>query len=275
MVAAVRHDPDQRLSLASSFYDDRTDRVSIRSYRRAELAFMRWQVSRGVLASPDSGQPGSEWWRQVNEGLLRDAWEADRLVAGRPGSVSRPSVSRWAGFLREPSARAWYRAHNSSVIAGYLEHRQLSVAELPAERFFMDVALARVLYVHALVIRPRLALGRLRGAGRLIGDPRWRGADLFLSLRNILPNRYPLTGISISEILAAENYAGRIVDYGVILPRMQALYDFVAADLQEPGLLGLIRDGFPVYAWDYEDRRAWTTARAHTARSVLSWLTSA
>ena len=96
MVVAVRHDPDQRLSLASSFYDDRTDRVSIRSYRRAELAFMRWQVSRGVLASPDSSQPGSEWWRQVNEGLLRDAWEADRLVAGRPGSASRPSVSRWA-----------------------------------------------------------------------------------------------------------------------------------------------------------------------------------
>ncbi len=275
MVAAVRHDPDQRLSLASSFYDDRADRVSIRAYRRAELAFMRWQVGRGVLASPDSGQPGSEWWRQVNEGLLRDAWEADRLVAGRPGSASRPSVSRWAGFLREPSARAWYRAHNSSVIAGYLKHRQLSAVELPVERFFMDVALARVLYVHALVIRPRLALGRLRGAGRLIGDPRWRGADLFLSLRNILPNRYPLTGISISEILAAENYAGRLVDYGVILPRMQALYDFVAADLQEPGLLGLIRDGFPVYAWDYEDRHAWTTARARTARSVLSWLTSA
>ena len=102
-----------------------------------------------------------------------------------------------------------------------------------------------------------------------------RGADLFLSLRNILPNRYPLTGMSISEILAAENYAGRLVDYGVILPRMQALYDLVASDLQEPRLLGLIRDGFPVYAWDYEDRHAWTTARARTARSVLSWLTSA
>jgi hypothetical protein len=69
------------------------------------------------------------------------------------------------------------------------------------ERFFMDVALARVLYVHALVIQPKLALGRLQLAGRLIGDPRWRGADLFLSLRNILPNRYPLTGISIGEIL--------------------------------------------------------------------------
>ncbi len=275
MVAAVRHDPAQRLSLASSFYDDRPGRVSIRAYRRAELAFMRWQVSRGVLAPPQAGQPGSEWWRSVNEGLLRDAWEADRLVSGRPGPASRPAVARWAEFLRKPSAKAWYRAHNSSVIAGYLEHRHLSAAELPVERFFMDVALARVLYVHALVIRPRLALGRLQAAGRLIGDPRWRGADLFLSLRNILPVRYPLTGISISDMLERENYAGRLIDYGVILPRMQALYDFAAADLQEPRLLSLIQDGFPVYAWDYEDRHAWMTVRGRTARSVLSWLTAA
>ena len=62
---------------------------------------------------------GSQWWRSVNEGLLRDAWEADRLLAGRPGSASRPAVSRWVQFLRRPSAQAWYRAHNSSVVAGY------------------------------------------------------------------------------------------------------------------------------------------------------------
>ena len=107
IVAAVRHDPAQRLGLAGSFYDDRAGRVSIRAYRRAELAFMRWQVSRGVLAPLDSGQPGSEWWRSVNEDLLRDAWEADRLIAGRPGTASRPALSCWMDFLRKPSARAW------------------------------------------------------------------------------------------------------------------------------------------------------------------------
>jgi hypothetical protein len=235
---------------------------------------MRWQVSRGVLAPPGSKQPGSQWWRSVNEGLLRDAWEADRLLAGRPGPASRPAVSRWVDFLGSPSGRAWYRAHNASIVAGYLEHRHLCAAELPVERFFMDVALGRVLYAHALVARPRIALGRLQAAGRLIGDPRWRGADLFLSLRRILPVRYPLDGVSISEILDAENYLGRLIDYGVILPRMPALYAFAAADLDEPRLHSLIQDGFPVYAWGYEDRQAWMTARARTARSVLSWLTS-
>ena len=275
IVAAVRHDPERRLRLAGIFYHDRPGRVSILAYRRAEMTFMRWQVSRGVLAPPAGRPPGSPWWRAVNEGLLRDAWEADLLLMGRPGSASRPAVSRWVDFLRRPTAAAWYRAHNSSIVGGYLEHRQLCAAELPVERFFMDVALERVLFAHALVTNPRLALGRVWPASRPLGDPRWRGADLFLSLHNILPIRYPLTGISITEILAAENYLGRLIDYGVILPRSQALYAFVAADLGEPRLLGLVQDGFPVYAWTYEDRHAWTTVRARAARSVLRWLTSA
>jgi hypothetical protein len=275
MVAAVRHDPALRLELAGRFYDDRPGRASIRAYRRAELAFMRWQVSRGVLASPESAAPGSRWWRAVNESLLRDACEADRLAAGRPGQASKPAVTRWAEFLSDPSARTWYRAHNASIVAAYLEHRHLCAAEVPVERFFMDVAMARLVCVHALVIRPRLAAGRLALAGRLIGDPRWRGADLFLSLRNVLPERYPLTVSSIDQILALENRASRLIDYGVILPKMQALYEFAASDLDEPRLLDLVRNGFPVYAWPYEDRNAWTTTRAPFARSVLSRLTSA
>jgi hypothetical protein len=274
MVAAVRDDPARRVRLAGRFYDDRPGRPRIRAYRRAELAFMHWQVRRGVLAPPDGAAPGSPWWRSVNEGLLRDAWEADRIAAGRPGPGSRPAVSRWLGFLRRPSAQAWYRAHNASIVAGYLEHRDLAAAELPAERFFMDVALSRVLYAQALVTDPRLALGRMRAGARLLGDPRWRGADLFLSLHNILPARYPLSDISIGQILAAENYAGCLIDYGVLVPRVQALYGFAAADLGEPRILGLVRDGAPVYAWAYDERHVWRTDRARSARSVLSWLTS-
>lgn len=274
MVAAVRDDPDRRLRLASSFYDDRPGRPSIRAYRRAEVAFMRWQIRRGLLAPADADRPGSRWWRAVNEGLLRDAFEADRLLAGRDGTPTRPAVQRWGEFLRKPGPAAWYRAHNASIVAGYLEHQDLSAAELPVERFFMNVALGRVLYAHALVANPRLALGRARAISRPLGDPRWRGANLFLSLHNILPDRYPLQDITLAEILALENYAGRLIDYGVMLPRIQALFDFVAADLDEPGLLGLVRDGLPAYSWINDEHHPWTTARSRWLRSVLTWLTS-
>jgi hypothetical protein len=273
MVAAVRDDPARRLELAARFYDRRTGRASIRSYRRAELAFMRWQTGRGVLAAPTADRPGSPWWRAVNEGLLRDAWQAELLVSGQAGTVSRPSVAYWVQFLRRPSAQAWYRAHNASIVAGYLDHRDLARQEHPVERFFMDVALIRVLYAHSLVTAPRLALGRFAPAGRLLADPRLRGADVFLSLHNILPNLYPLDGFAVEELLDAENYLGRLVDYGVILPRAHALYAHAAAELNEPRILDMLRDGRPVYAWPYDAGHVWTTAKAPWAIRTLRKLT--
>jgi hypothetical protein len=273
LVSSVRDDPVRRLALAAQLYDPRPGRASIRAFRRAEVAFMRWQLSRGVLAGPSAARPGSPWWRAVNEGLLRDGWEAELLVRGCPGTPSRPSVARWVGFMRAPSAHSWYRAHNASIAAGYALHRGLVRDELPVERFFMDVALVRVLYAHTLVAAPRVALGPLGLVGRVPGDPRRRGADTFLSLRNILPDRYPLDGIDIDQILAAENLLGLLVDYGVILPRIGALYAFAATDLDQPELLGWVRDGAPVYAWPYEDRRVWRTDRASLARRTLRALT--
>jgi hypothetical protein len=182
-------------------------------------------------------------------------------------------VQLWVRFFGAPSAEAWYRAHNASIVAGYLAHRDLAKHEHPLERFFMDVALVRMLYAHSLLCAPRLALGRFWPAGRLLGDPRWRGADAFLSLHNILPDRYPLGRYSIQQILDAENYLGRLVDYGVILPRVQALYALAARALNEPRLLDLIADGAPVYAWPYEDRHVWTTTRAPRLIRALAVLT--
>jgi hypothetical protein len=273
MLAAVRDDPARRLELAARFYDRRPGRPSIRAYRRAEMAFMRWQIRRGVLAAPGADRPGSPWWRAVNEGLLRDAWQAELLVSGQPGTASRPSVTCWMEFLRRPSARAWYRAHNASIVAGYLAHRDLALQEHPVERFFMDVALLRVFYAHSLLTAPRMALGRLAPAGRMLADPRWRGADVFLSLHNILPNRYPLDRVTMPWILEAENYLGRLVDYGVILPRSRAIYAHAAADLNEPQIADMVRDGCPVYAWPYDQRQVWTTTRAPLLMHSLRKLT--
>ena len=98
----------------------------------------------------------------------------------------------WLEFSARPTGRNWYRAHNASIVSGYLEHRELAETEKAPERFFMNVALARVLYAHALVGAPRLALGRLAPLGRVVGDPRLGMAGVFLSLRRVLPDRYPL-----------------------------------------------------------------------------------
>src|SRR5260370_8879099 len=125
--------------------------------------------------------------------MVGDAWEGGVVDGGQAGTASRPSVACWVRFLRRPSAEAWYRAHNASIVAGYLAHRDLSRQEHPIERFFMDVALIRVLYAHSLLTAPRLALGRLAPAGPLLADPRWRASTTFRPLPTISPHPRPLS----------------------------------------------------------------------------------
>ncbi len=269
VLAAARDDPAQRLRLACSFYERPVGGRSIRAYRRAEIAFMRWQIRRGVLAPPTAARPGSPWWRAVNESLLRDATEAALLCHGGPGEPSTNAVAHWVSFLRRPTPVGWYRAHNASIVAGYLANRHLVDGESLLERFFMDVALLRVFYAHSLLARPRVALGRLGPLGRLLGDPRRRGADLFLSMQNVLPDRYPIDEAGIEEVLAGENYLGRVFDYGVIAPRLEALYGFAAEDLDEPRVADLCTARSPVYAWPYEYRDVWQTGRSRRGIAVV------
>jgi hypothetical protein len=268
VVAAVRDDPAERLRMAAGFYDQRIGRRSIRAYRRAEVAFMRWQIRCGVLAPLNAPHPGSPWWRSVNEALLRDTVEADLLFNGAAGEASTRGAGLWLTFLSHPAPQTWYKAHNASIIDGYLKHRDLVAEEGPLERFFMDVALLRVLYAHCLLVRPRLALGRLAALGTLLGDPRRRAADLFLSLQNVLPDTYPLAESGIEVVLAAENYLARVMDYGIIVPRIAQLYQFAAEDLDEPRIAELCTDDYPVYAWPYEQRHVWRTDRSPAAIAV-------
>src|SRR6185312_558893 len=188
-IAAARDDPAARLALMDRLFHGTTGRARRHlPFRRAALSFMRWQAQRGVLNPLGASPPGSVWWRSMNERLLRDGCEAVGLLGGLAGEPSSQAVRLWLGFSESPTGRNWYRAHNASIVGGYLEHCQLAEAENAPERFFMNVALARVLYAHALVGAPRLALGPLAPPGRALGDPRLGLAGVFLSLRRVLPN---------------------------------------------------------------------------------------
>jgi hypothetical protein len=146
-VAAVRDDPAARLALMARVFHGPTGRAPRHlPFRRAALSFMRWQARRGVLNPLDASPPGSVWWRAVNERLLRDGCETIALLGGSAGEPSSQAVRLWLEFAASPTGRNWYRAHNASIVAGYLEHRDVAEAEGKPERFFMNVALARVPY---------------------------------------------------------------------------------------------------------------------------------
>jgi hypothetical protein len=265
-VAAVRDDPDARLDLLRQLYQGGPGQVHL-PYRRAAVAFMSWQLRRRLLNPPDAASPGSPWWRAVNERLIRDGYEARALVDGYDEAGSTASVSASVEFVRRPSVRSWYRAHNVSIVTAYLEHEELARAESRVERFFLNVVLVRVLYAHAMVAAPRLALGRLGPAAPLLGDPRVGMTGIFLSLSRILPDRYPL-GDDVERYVGLENGFGHVLDYGVIQPRVELLYEWSADELQLPGLRRLVDDGVPAYAWPPTDSAAWSTP----PRSVVARL---
>jgi len=234
---------------------------------------MRWQAERGVLNPLEGSPPGSPWWRAINERLLMDGCESVALTGELPGEPSSPSVQLWLAFIADPTARNWYRAHNASIVTAYLEHRGLAETESAPERFFMNVALGRVLYAHSLVAAPRLALGRFAPLGRILGDPRLGMAGAFLSLGRVLPDRYPLDDM-VEAYLADEHRLGRLLDYSVIAPRLQRVYEWSATELREPRLLELVRDGNPIYAWPFEDRHVWRSRDMPLAARILKRATT-
>src|SRR5262245_25271164 len=273
-VEAVRDEPAKRLELLERTYHGPTGEAPHHlPFRRAAMAFMRWELARNVLAPLHGTPAGSPWWRSVNERLLRDGCEAVARSGGRGGNTSSPAIRLWMSFVADPRGRTWYRAHNASIVAAYLENRGLAEQENAAERFFLNVVLLRLLYAHALVSAPRLALGSLVGIGPVLGDPRLAMTGIFLSLSRIVPDQYPLVR-DVTQYIAEENAFGRMLDYGIIRLRLQRLYEWSAEELREPRILDLVRDGSPGYAWPFAHRDVWEPARptrvVRALRRILS-----
>jgi hypothetical protein len=267
-VAEIREHPLGRVELLRSSYAPPPGWSPLLvPYPRAALAFMAWQVRRGLLNPLDDERPGSPWWRAVNERLLRDTCEARLRVLGHPGPDSSPSIGPSIGFAREPSPRTWYLAHNVTVVSAFLDHRDLAEQENRIERFFINLVLVRVLFAHALVAAPRLAVSWLAPIGRWLGDPRLDLTGMFLSVSRVLPHRYPLTG-ELDEYIAREHAFGRLLDLGVIVPRLTDLYHWSADELRLPDLALLVRENTPAYAWDPHDRDPWMPRPRRLVRAV-------
>ena len=198
---------------------------------------------------------------------MRDTAETRALAFGYTGPPSGPGVTAHLDFIRWPTARNWYRAHNVSIVSGYLANEDLAAAERRVERFFLNVVLVRVLFAHALVAAPRLALGRLAPLGRPAGDPRIGMTGIFLSLSRILPDEYPL-GDDVDTYIAMEHGFGHMLDIGVIQPRFANLYAWSAHELSLPGLRALVDGETPTYAWDVEDARIWQFQPSLLARAA-------
>jgi hypothetical protein len=131
--------------------------------------------------------------------------------------------------------------------------------------------LVRVLFAHALVAAPRLALSWLSPVGPVLGDPRLTVTAIFVSLSRVMPDRYPLTR-DLQWYIDNEHGFGRFLDLGMIQPRLEDLYSWSAAELSIPELCTLVRNGVPSYAWDAAEVEPWNPAAGRLARAARSVL---
>jgi len=242
-VSAAADDPEARYALRERFYD----KYGFGGYGNSELAFLRWEIERGVLAPLDAHRPGSTWWRAVNASLLYDA-ELAALIYESGEPIAAPTNSRrWLDYIMGPGEKSWYLAHNGSVAAGYLAQVAAARAEADGEQRFMNIVLYRVLYAEAMVSGASF-LGAL---GQLIANPILPAVNLIVDVKDFYPRHYPLTKEDVRNMLGRGDsildLAVRIFDDGIIRHEAAKVYHHAAASLGIPELGGLVRDGKPVY----------------------------
>ena len=269
LVDSVANDPEGRYRLREEFYmrwgfaeryAQDVARASARAgapapdssldpygYGTSELAFLRWEIRRGVLNPVGGPQTGSPWWRAVNLQFLYLSELAGMIAdAGLGASVDNIELRYWLEYMANPSGPTWYRAHNASIVHAYLGQLDAARAELGPEQLLMNEVLYRLLFAEAM------EMGDEAGwLGEVAADPRLFAVDFITHLQTLYPDHYQLTPQDVIDVrhlgTGLEADLGRFLDETLILQHIDSLYALVAVEVDQPSLQELIKDGVPIY----------------------------
>lgn len=239
--------PEERLKLRKAFYSKYGhSKNGGYGYGNSELAFLSWEINRGVLNALEQTAKGSRWWRKVNSAFLIYSEWAGACYAEDPDYESDDHrVNMWLEFLRYPTEQTWYRAHNCSIVTGYLLALEEAHLEEKAERIFMNEVLYRLLFAQSMVECPDWI-------PELLADPRLPSVDLLVHMDHFYPDHYPLTPEDIRHVMHKgydlEEEAVKIMDEVIILPHITKMYQEASQWLGIPELKEFISDGKAVYA---------------------------
>ena len=218
-------------------------------YGESPLAFMQWEIRRGVLNPLDhTEKPGSPWWRAVNADLIHDTIIAELGYDHHINSAlfSHP-VQTWLNYIHHPSAKTWYRAHNTSIVYAYLRHIELAKQEDLIEQLFINKVLYRLLFTQSLVE------GIWGPIGTIVANPKLFGIIFIDHILDHYPEYYPLTQENDPQsdqfaYISSKNPL-QILDNTIIAPKLTKLYHQAQIWLQIPQLHSFIRDNHPVYPY--------------------------
>ncbi len=245
-VLTLRDSPEARLNSRRAFYLQygRGNLLEKYGYGDSEIAFIKWE-ERGVLKPHPHG---SQWWSEVNlwfifqSELGKKAYEIDFPIEKLP-----TPAQLWVNFIEEPSSKSWYKAHNSSIIDGYLKYPDLAKSENSAEIAFINMVLYRLMFAQSMVegatIFPKLS--------EIIANPKGPSVDLITHFDEFYPTKYPLTDEEIADIMGRstnlEEFGVKFLDAVIIEPELTTLYNEATKWNKQPGLTSLIVNHKPAY----------------------------
>lgn len=176
-------------------------------FGRSELDFMNWEIKRGAL-DPSKGSP---WWRDVNFLFIVISECAALLIEGKTNVDAvniylktliderleflrvktnnfKNEIDKWQDYIIKPSGKAWYRAHNSTIISGYNGYRELAKEEKAAEQHFVNEVLYRLLFAQSMEEGATF----LKNMGTLMANPMLPAVEIITAIPAIYPRHYPL-----------------------------------------------------------------------------------
>jgi len=250
IVSNVSNDPEGRLQLRYKFYQKYGNSIfkGNDGIGNSEIAFMKWEIKRGVLNPLDAKHPGSKWWRKVNShfiylselaGLIHDSGETfENLPA---------PVNFWLKYINDRDGVTWYRAHNSSIIDGYKIALSLAYDEVYYERKFMNIVLYRLLYAQSMIEGVNFGV-----LGKILANPRGDAVGIITGFEDFYPESYPLTKEGIEAVMHKSHsligLAEDFMDKILILPELGALYKDAEQWNDSPVLASYIEHNTPCYA---------------------------
>jgi hypothetical protein len=245
LVQSVRDDPEGRLRLRERFYRVYGEVAGWpEGFGISELDFLRWEIHRGVLNTT-----GSPWWSQVNLDFLYSSELAGRLyqLDLDPATLPLP-VQFWIEYFRRPSEVTWYRAHNGTIVQGYLDYPFLAERESEPEQTFLNIVLYRLLFAQSLTEEHHPIIAEL---AHFLANPLSPSVDILVHVPDFYPDHYPLTPSEVRDVLhrslTLDGLAADVLDDVVILPQLTHLYREASKWLRQPALEGLIAAGRPSY----------------------------
>ncbi|MFD2200557.1 hypothetical protein [Shivajiella indica] len=250
-VETLKDSPEARLGSRKTFYKKygRESKLFTFGFGDAEIAFLKWE-ERSVLHPPHAVPSGSEWWSSVNLWFIYlSELGAKAFESGLQKDLLPAPAQAWIDFIVNPSSSTWYRAHNSSIIDGYLKYPEIADKESLPEKVFINMVLYRLLFAQSMVEGDFL----FAKLGKILGDPRGEAVKFITGFDAFYPKHYPMTQKEIKMVMGTTHNLGELgvqfMDDVLIEPELSHLYKLASEWNNQPALNGLIKNHRPSYPY--------------------------